>query len=280
MRPEHVGRRPVRYAVAPPAALESQRPRIAEEPDGQSGGDAADTILVARKPGERADRSRPEHEAPCQAGTLLQELARKHGRRANARQVVVGQRWVAGVRVDDGFLGGRARYDALGIRQAAGGQRGIDHHVERTRPEIGAIPMPQAEAPMLAVVTRTIGNPVRPLREGIQMGLDLLAGHPAINGHGVAHHVQAVGTEVHDPPALVVRDVGVPYVPFARHFPVEDPRAGGNFRAIEGNPFPNQIQSLPHAIAGDAAANGVERFEQGPQSPRLLRRPRFRPEAR
>ena len=118
--PQDVGRSPVRGAVATPAALESQRPRIAEEPDGQSGGDAADAVLVARKPGEGADRSRPEHEAPCQAGTLLQELACKHGRRAYARQVVVGQRWVAGVGVDDGFLGRRARYDALGIRQAAG----------------------------------------------------------------------------------------------------------------------------------------------------------------
>ena len=82
------------------------------------------------------------------------------------------------------------------------------------------------------------------------MGLDLLAGHPAINGHGVAHHVQAVGTEVHDPPALVVRDVGVPYVPFARHFPVEDPRAGGNLGTNRGihSPTRSRVFRTPSPV--------------------------------
>jgi hypothetical protein len=64
--------------------------------------------------------------------------------------------------------------------------------------------------------------------------------------------------EIDDALAGGVLDVGVRDVPFARDRPVENLRAGRQLRCLNGDVAPDDLQRLPNAIAGDAAADRKE----------------------
>ena len=55
---------------------------------------------------------------------------------------------------------------------------------------------------------------------------------------------------------------GIADIPFFWHTPIKHQRAGGNFSQLKGDLPLEQPEALPEAIAGDAAADGIELGDQ------------------
>ena len=83
--------------------------------------------------------------------------------------------------------------------------------------------------------------------------------HRPIDRFRIADHVQVVLAEIDDPLALLVLHVGVANVPLVRHDPVETLGARRHFvdRQLR-QPLAEQPQRFPHAVAGQAAADGKQ----------------------
>src|SRR5207248_5411264 len=80
--------------------------------------------------------------------------------------------------------------------------------------------------------------------------------------HAVADDVQVRLLEVDDAAAVRRSDVRVPDVPFQRDRPVQHLRAGRHLVAVERDVLADDVEGLPRAVAGDAAADRVEPLDQ------------------
>jgi hypothetical protein len=86
--------------------------------------------------------------------------------------------------------------------------------------------------------------------------------HPLADGNAVVDDVQIRLLEIYDPLASGVFHIGIADIPFFWHTPIKHQRAGGNFSQLKGNLPLEQPEALPEAIAGDAAADGIELGDQ------------------
>ena len=76
-------------------------------------------------------------------------------------------------------------------------------------------------------------------------------------GHTIAHDVQVRSGKVDNLFALLVFDIGVANIPFARDRPIEDRGSVGTSCTSRLICAADLAQCLPHAIAGDAAADRI-----------------------
>ena len=90
------------------------------------------------------------------------------------------------------------------------------------------------------------------------MPLQFCERHRLLHGRAVIQDVQIRSLKVHDSLAAGIFDVGILHVPFPRNGPIEHRRAGGNLPHAQWNARPDDVQGLPHAVTGNAAADRIE----------------------
>lgn len=117
--------------------------------------------------------------------------------------------------------------------------------------------MRQAEPPAPRVIGGDVWNGVGLVRQRIEMLLQLGELDDLVHRLRVADNVQVVPLKIDDAPSCRVGNESVANVPLVRDDPVERLRSRGDFMAPKpGQNAPEIIERAPHAIAGEAAANG------------------------
>lgn len=269
-RLQHMRRRAVDQRVAPAALLVMHDPRIAEIDRDEPGLDRGKPGLVEREPCDRADGAGDEDETVGEPGLRGHQPLDELDRDRDPREIVIRKRGVAAMRGDEHFLGALPFDETFAIGQRAGLHLGIDLDLigagtHRLEPVPG-----QAEAPVLLVVAGAVGDPVRMLRLGMEVGAKLVEREGPLERPGVVHDREVMRLEVDDPLAGRVLHEGVVDHPFIRHHPVEDRRARGHFVDFERDFLAEDAERLAHALAGDRAADRIEPGDQ-----RLHRRAGF-----
>src|SRR5690606_5051402 len=120
------------------------------------------------------------------------------------------------------------------------------------------IAMGQAEPPLTPVVARAVWYQVGLRRQCMQVMPERGEIHGGADRLGVADDVQVVPSELCEPIAVGCLDPSVLYVPLERHFPVERLAAGRYLVDGERDALADDAQRTANAVAGDAAADGVE----------------------
>src|SRR6516225_7235310 len=86
--------------------------------------------------------------------------------------------------------------------------------------------MGEAETPVFRVIGGAIGNPVRLIGQGMEMGTQRGERHCRIYWLTVLDDVEVVGREVYDARAILTRDVSVSDIPLTRHGPIKSRGSG------------------------------------------------------
>jgi len=220
---------------------------------------------MAREVADGADGLGQEQNAIAVAARgLLQQPARQPGNDAGPGQFVVGHRGMADISGKQDFpirLAGDAQ---LAVSQTAGEQFAVDMHPVVAGRQALALTLADAETPAFFVVGGDVGNRIRRLRQGMQVGLQFRQRHFRSDGRRVAHQVQVVGGEIDHLFARRVLHPGFAHPPFARHGPVETGAAAGDFMHPQaGQVFAQYRQGLPHPVAAQAAIERPEPARQG-----------------
>jgi hypothetical protein len=137
-------------------------------------------------------------------------------------------------------------------------QRGVYANLVLALGHLLQLAVRQAKAPGFLVVGSAIGDQVRLIGKGVQVGPQLGQRHLRSHRDAVIHHVQVVAAEINDAFAGRILHIGIADVPFARNRPVEHLGAAGNFAHLDRNFFFEPRQRLPHSVAGDTAADRVQ----------------------
>ncbi len=249
---------PIDLRVAPAALLVGQRARIANAQAHEPVLHALQALLVAREPGDRADRAGAEEEAVRVAKRPAREVLRERGHQHQSREIVVRHRRVAGVARDEHLVCGLARHESLGVGQRAVLERRVDADLVlalRKRLEPAVL---KAEAPVRGVVGVAERDPVGVLGEREQVLLQLGERQPLPHGDAVAEDVQVRVGEVDDPIAIRPRDPGLGDVPLLGDDPVEHLGPGRDLGGLQRHSLADQPERLPEPVARDAAADRKE----------------------
>ena len=115
-----------------------------------------------------------------------------------------------------------------------------------------------AESPGLFVVRRLVRDPVRMLRQRVQVLSQLRQRDPLANRNAVAHDVQVGLPKVDDPVAVQILDPRIADVPLARHGPIKYLRAGRHLVNGQWQALLDVAERVPHAVSGDAATDRIE----------------------
>ena len=253
--PEHVGGSSVDQSVTSAAALVRGRARVPDTRDDEAVLDPANLILVERQPCDRPDRPWDEQEAVRVAERQAPQMLGEPRRERDARQVVVGDGWVAAVTRDEDLGLGLAGQVTLPVRQAPRLEGGVDPHGVLAVLERLELLVLHAESPRLRVVGRAVRDEVRLVGERVDVLLQLGQGHACVDRHAVAHDVEVAVREVDDAAPTGILDVGVSDVPFLRDGPVEDLGARRDLMQLQGDPFADPAKGLADPVAGDAPAD-------------------------
>lgn len=224
--------------------------------------DPVHPLLVAGEPGDRADGAGREDEPVGVVRRLLRQRPGQERRHRDAGQVVVGQRRVADVAGDDHLVGDLPGDHVLGVGEVAVLQRGVDAHLVVAFGHRVQGVLRQAEPPLRLVVTGAVRNPVRVVRQGVQVLAQLRQRQGPRHRDAVAEYVQAGRGEVDDPVPGAVGDVRVADVPLLRHRPVEHLGAGRHLVHLERDVLADDVQGGAHAVTRDAPAERVEPLHQ------------------
>ena len=91
------------------------------------------------------------------------------------------------------------------------------------------------------------------------MLLQLGQGQSSVDRRTVVQDMKVTDIEVDDLLASGILDERIPYIPFARDPPVEDPGAGANLVYLQVNVLTEMVQRLSHAVTRDATTDGKDR---------------------
>ena len=244
--------------VAATAPLVRQRARVADARGDEAVLDAVEPILVPREPGQRPDRRRAEQEAVGVAPLLRLQMPGERRQQHDPREVVVAERGVADVGREQDLVLGLARQEAFRVGDDAVLERGVDHGLVLAVLERLELPVRQAETPVLVVVRGSVRRHVRALRVGEEVLPELAQGQPLADGDAVAENVQVRVREVDDPLPVGPGEPRFPDVPLPRQRPVVDLCPTRHFGALERDLLLDQVERLPDAVAGEAAADRIE----------------------
>ena len=146
----------------------------------------------------------------------------------------------------------------LAIRQSTRLQRRVDAYLVFTLLEREQLVVADAKSPGLSVVRGAIGDPVRLLRQCVQMRPEFIQGQTAMERHTIVDYVQVVTPEVDDAFPVPVLDIGVANIPLAWHGPIEDAHPCWRLAQFQRNELLEYLQRSPNALPCDAAADRVE----------------------
>src|SRR5262249_1388574 len=134
-------------------------------------------------------------------------------------------------------------------------ERGVDANLVVTIFKGQHLIMRQAESPVFLVVRSSIGNPLRMIRDGKEVGPYFSKGHGCVNRDAVIQDVQAGLPKVYNalPPAILY--ICVPDIPFAGYRPIENSGSGWHLEELQRQPFFNRSQCLPNPVTSDAPAD-------------------------
>ncbi len=255
-------RRKVHESVACDALLVGQRAPVADQRDDEPVPDALEIALVAAEPGDRPDRGGREYDAIREfSRARLQRLGEQRQQR-HARQVVVAERRMTNVAVQQDLVFDVTGKTALGVCEAAVGERAVDAHFVLARLELLEVPMGETESPSLLVVRRPERNPIRVVRQRVQMRLQVGQRHLRPDRRGIPDHVERVALQVDDPIAARALHPGLADVPLLRNGPVEDGRAARHLEDFEWDVLLHDPEAPANTVAGDAAHDRIEPAHQ------------------
>ena len=255
---QHVDRGAIDLGIAAAASLVSQHPGVADASGDQAVRDARRLLLVQCQPGDRTDGPGHEEKPVGVARRGAREQARQRGAEDHAGEVVVGQRRMAAVGREQHLVGLRPGDQELAVRERSLGETGVDLHLVFARLQAAAPLVGQAEAPVLLVVARPIGNQLRLIGQRVEVPLQLLELHLSAERDAVVEQVQVEAAGVGDHLAVRGEETRGADVPFRWHDPVEDLRSAGNLAKLERNDALQDAQRLANSVAGDAAADGIQ----------------------
>ena len=255
---DQVRHRTVDDRISPPALLVHRAAAVADAAQHEAMIDARNLRLVASEPCDGADGSGREQKAVAEPRLQAADPVREVGKKRQAGAVVVGERRVANVCRQQHLAVAAPLVQVLPVSQRAVGQRGLNHHLVDARLQAFELTMGHAEPPVLLVVGGPVGDEIGLHRQGVDPALQVLERQARVDGDAVADDVQGVGSEVDDLSPLGIADVGTTNVPLPRHRPVEDGRAAWNLVDREVDKRRQSAKRFAHAVAGDAAADGIE----------------------
>ena len=152
---------------------------------------------------------------------------------------------------------GFALVQILAVGQKSIFKARVDEHLIGLVSQAFELTVRHAESPVLGIIGCSIGDQIRLIRQRVKMLLELGQRDPLSHGHAVAHDVQVRPSKVDNLFAPLILDVGVANVPLARDGPIEDRGPRRHLVHLKLDMRADLAQCLPHAIAGDAAANRI-----------------------
>ena len=117
--PEDMGHGAIDQGIAPAAFLVGRAAAVADAGDHQAMPDAAHPMLIAREPGDRADRARGEQKTVAVARSQRGEALGQKRQQRQPRAVVVGERGVADMRREQELVVRLAAVQILAVTEAA-----------------------------------------------------------------------------------------------------------------------------------------------------------------
>ena len=134
--------------------------RLADAGQHQPGSDAGRAVLVARQPGDRADRARARTGNGTCSGAACASARPGARRRPRPERLSLAsegwQTWLE-IRISSAVVAGQ---HALAVGQAAVLERGVDDRLVLAVGQGVEVVLAEAEAPVLGVVRRPVRNPV------------------------------------------------------------------------------------------------------------------------
>jgi hypothetical protein len=248
----------VHFGVAEHGALVGERVLISEAHQRKTASNLRDLTTVARQPGDRADRPRGKEESDGVAQGSFCQALRQLYRHRDSREIVVRERGVTYMGRDEQLVVALPGHHVLRVGECARLEGGVDEDLVLRVLHPLELLVGKAEAPVLRVVARPVGNPVRTVGHGVQVSLELLHGDAATDGGAVVHHVKVRRLEIDDLVPLHVPNPRVADVPLRGHAPVEHPGTACDLVYRQGEHFVDERQAHAHAVTRNASTDGVE----------------------
>src|ERR1700676_3020837 len=115
--------------------------------------------------------------------------------------------------------------EALAVSEKTVFQKGLNNDLILVFQERIQLPLAQTKAPFLSVVRRAVRNPVRVIRQGVQVLLQLPKRKLHLSRNAVVDDVQIRAPKIDNAIAARVLDVGISDIPFAWDRPVKHLRS-------------------------------------------------------
>src|ERR1700722_935039 len=150
------------------------------------------------------------------------------------------------------------RQEALAVAETAVFQSGLNNDLILVFRQRIQLSLAQTKSPFFPVVRRAVRNPVRVIRQGVQVLLQLPKRNLHLSRNAVVDDVQIRVPKIDNAIAARVLDVGIPNIPFAWDSPVKHLGSACHLLDLKRNSFSDSTKSLTKPIPRDAPADGVE----------------------